>query len=216
MNKTKIYIVDDHDIVAQGIKLYLAGNDNFEFIGSSLTANGLFEFLKNKQTDILILDIKLPGLSGYNIARIVSEKYPKIKIIFLSSLTDEKSLNLAIEAGGLGYLSKDVSESEFILALEKINKNESYYSTGIQQLVYQSFTKKAKSENQLHLIPLSKREIEVIKLFVDGASYKEIAKNLSISIRTVETHKKNILTKLNLKTTVDLVKYAIINGIISI
>lgn len=216
MNKTYLYIVDDHDIVAQGISLYLAGNEEYELLGSSFSANGLFEFLKKKQPHILILDIKLPGLSGYNIAKILADKYPKIKIIFLSSQTDEKSLNEAIEAGGVGYLSKDVSEEEFLIALDKVKNGENYYSSSMQQAVFQSFTKKTQAENQLHLIPLSKREIDVIKLFVEGLSYKDIANELNISIRTVETHKKNILTKLNLKTTVDLVKYAILNGIISL
>lgn len=216
MNRTKIYIVDDHEVVSQGIKLYLAGNENFELIGYSQSANGLFDFLKTKQPDILILDIKLPGLSGFNIAKIIREKYPKIKIVFLSSNTDEKSLNKAIETGGIGYLSKDVTEEEFLKAMGLIKNGECYYSTSMHQAVFQSFTSKTKAEKEHHKTPLSNREIEVIKLFVEGFSYKEIADNLSISSRTVETHKKNILTKLNLKTTVDLVKYAILNGIISI
>ena len=216
MNKTKIYIVDDHKIVTQGIKLYLAGNESFELIGCSQSANGLFEFLKNKQPDILIIDIKLPGLSGFNIAKIVTKKYPEIKIVFLSSNTDEKSLNEAIESGGIGYLSKDVTEEEFLKAMTLIEKGENYYSSSMQQAVFQSFTTKVKTGNEHGPTILSNREIEVIKLFVEGFSYKEIANSLSISTRTVETDKKNILTKLNLKTTVDLVKYAILNGIISI
>ena len=216
MNKTQIYIVDDHQIVVDGISSYLIGNDEFELIGSASSADGLFEFLKNKLLDILILDIKLPGLQGNHIAKIISEKYPLIKIIFLSSNTDKESLNNAIEAGGLGYLSKDVTEEEFLQSLKKIKSGENYYSTGIQQAVYESFTSNVKDQSIHNDVPLSEREIDVIKLFVNGFSYKEIANRLSISTRTVETHKKNILDKLELKTTVDLVKYAIKNGIISL
>jgi len=216
MNKIQIYIVDDHQIVIDGISSYLLGNEEFEITGSASSANELFMLLQKKQPDILILDCKLPGLQGTHIAKIVSDKYPKIKIIFLSSNTDRESLDKAIESGGLGYLSKDVTEEEFLLALSKINKGENYYSTGIQQAVFNSFTDNIKTETKNHDSPLSNREIEVIRLFVDGLSYKEIADRLSISSRTVETHKKHILEKLDLKTTVDLVKYAIRNGIITL
>ena len=216
MNKTKIYIVDDHQIVIDGISSYLLGNEEFELIGSALSANTFFEQLPNKIPDILILDMKLPGLQGNHIAKIITKKHPNIKIIFLSSNTDKESLNSAIEAGGLGYLSKDVDEEEFLFALKKILKGENYYSTGIQQAVFNSFTDNIKEETQHYSTPLTDREIDVIKLFVEGFSYKEIANRLSISSRTVETHKKHILNKLELKTTVDLVKYAIRNGIISL
>ena len=215
MKKTKIYIVDDHQIVIDGIESYLIANDEFVVMGSAGSANELFEFLKKKQPQILVLDIKLPGLQGFHIAKIMTEKYPDVKIVFLSSSIDKESLNEAIESGGVGYLSKDVTEEEFLLALEKVKNGENYYSTGVQQVVYNSFTSNVKSKTH-NLIPLSDREIDVIKLFVEGFSYKEIANRLSISVRTVETHKKNILEKLNLKTTVDLVKYAIRNGIISL
>ncbi len=214
--KTSLYIVDDYKIIAEGIKLYLSGNEQFEFIGSSLSANNLFKFLKQQQPDILILDIKLPGLSGFQIAKIVREKYPAIKIVFLSSNNDKVSLNEAIEAGGVGYFFKDIDEKEFLMGIAKIDAGENYYCSSMQQAVFKSFTEKVQTKKSSNETPLSSREIDVIKLFVEGFSYKEIANKLSISTRTVETHKKNILTKLELKTTVDLVKYAILNGIISI
>ncbi len=216
MKKTKISIVDDHQIVIDGVASYLIGNDEFELFCSANSANELFENLKKNQPDILVLDIKMPGLQGFDIAKIMSEKYPDVKIVFLSSNTDKESLNEAVKSGALGYLSKDIQEEEFLMALGKIKNGENYYSNGIQQVVFNSFTNKIQEDDSHHLIPLSPREIEVIKLFVEGLLYKEIANKLSISPRTVETHKKNILEKLNLKTTVDLVKYAIKNGLISL
>ncbi len=216
MKKTKIFLVDDHQIVIDGLSSYLIGNTEFEIVGSANSANELFENLKTIQPDILVLDIKMPGLQGFDIAKIMLEKYPNIKVVFLSSNTDKESLNEAVKSGALGYLSKDIQEEEFLIALNKIKNGENYFSNGIQQVVFNSFTSNIQNESSHHLIPLSPREIEVIKLFVEGLLYKEIANKLSISPRTVETHKKNILEKLNLKTTVDLVKYAIKNGIISI
>jgi len=214
MVKTSLYIVDVHNVVIQGLSSFLIGNEEFEIIGNASSANELFDFLQIKQPDILVLDIKLPGLQGFNIAQIIANKYPEIKILFLSSNIDEESLNKAISSGGLGYLTKDVQEEEFIFALNKIKKGENYYCSSMQNTVFKEFTEKFKSTQ--NNTPLSSREIEVIRLFVDGYSYKEIANNLSISTRTVESHKKHILEKLELKTTVDLVKYAIRNGIISL
>jgi len=216
MKKTTLFIVDDHRIVIEGIQSFLIGNEEFELIGSASSANQLFDFIKNRQPEILILDIKLEGLQGFQIAKIVLAKYPEIKIIFLSSNTDKESLNKAVNAGGFGYLTKDVGEEEFLLALQKVRNGDNYYNSGIQQVLFNSYTNNVHSNNQNNSIPLTTREIDVVKLFVDGYSYKEIATRLLISSRTVETHKKNILNKLELKTTVDLVKYAILNGIIDL
>lgn len=215
-NKTTICITDDHKIVAEGIASFLIGNEKYELIGSSLSGSELLNKIKKKQPDIMLLDIKMPGLTGIQIAKIISKEYPKIKIVFLSSNDDEKSLNEAIKAGGVGYLSKDVDEKEFLVALDKIMAGENYFSTGIQQTLFNNFTKNTKAETEYHDEIITDREVEIIKHIADGLSYKEIAEKLFISARTVETHKKNILTKLELKTTVDIVKYAILNGIVSL
>ena len=117
---------------------------------------------------------------------------------------------------GKGYFSKDVNEEEFFLGLGKIRNGENYFSNGMQQTLFGNYTKQVQTNIPCNKDNLTEREIEVIRLFAEGLSFKEIAEKLFISTRTVETHKKNILEKLNLKSTVDLVKYAIINGIISI
>ncbi len=213
MTKTKVYIVDDHKIVIDGIATFFIGNANFELIGSALSAQDLFNDLKKLSPDILVLDINLPGLSGIQISKIITKEYPQIKIIFLSANTDEDSLNDAIKAGGKGYLSKDVDEEEFFFGLEKLNNGETYFSKGIQSTLFGSYSKQVNDKSNYRNDILTSREIEVIKLFADGLSFKEIADKLNISTRTVETHKKNILSKLELKTTIDMVKYAILNGI---
>ena len=216
MKTTKLYIVDDHRIVIDGISSFFIGNTEFELIGNALSGQELFNDLKQKTPDILLLDIKLPGLSGIQIAKIVKNKYPNIKIIFLSANTDEDSLNEAISAGGVGYFSKDIDEEEFFIGLTKIKNNENYYSKGIQPTLFGAYSKQTSTVSEYKDEILSDREVEVIKLFADGLSFKEIAQRLDISTRTVESHKKNILSKLELKTTVDLVKYAILNGLSSI
>jgi len=216
MNKIKVYIVDDHKIVIDGIASFFIGNPDFELIGSANSAQNLFSDLKTIEPNILLLDIKLPGLSGIQIAKIVTKEYPGIKIVFLSANTDENSLNDAISAGGVGYFSKDIDEEEFFMGLEKITAGLNYFSKGIQSTLFGTYSKQTNTVVEYRDKILSDREIEVIKLFADGLSFKEIAQKLNISTRTVESHKKNILSKLNLKTTVDLVKYAILNGLTSI
>ena len=216
MNKISVYIVDDHQIVIDGISSFFIGNETFELIGSALSANDLFNDLQKHTPDILILDIKLPGLSGIQICKIITKEYQNIKIVFLSSNTDEESLNEAIKAGGKGYFSKDVAEEEFFFGLKKIKNGENYFSRGIQGTLFNNYTNQMHADIPINNDNLTKREIEIIRLFTEGLSYNEIAEQLFISKRTVETHKKNILNKLELKSTVDLVKYAIINGIVSL
>jgi len=212
MDKKTVYIVDDHKIVIDGISSFFLGNTKYKLIGSASSSRNLLSDLKKISPDILLLDINLPGLSGIQIAKIITKEYPKIKIIFLSANTDESSLNEAIKAGGKGYFSKDIEEQEFFKGLNKIIAGENYYSKGIQPALFGAYSKQAVETDYKNEI-LTQREIEVIKLFAEGLSFKEIANKLIISTRTVETHKKNILAKLELKNTVDLVKYAILNGI---
>lgn len=212
--KITICITDDHKIVAEGIASFLIGNEKYELVGRSVSGNELLTKLINQQPDIILLDIKMPGLSGIQLAKIITKEYPKIKIVFLSSNNEKESLNEAIKAGGVGYLSKDVDEKEFLLALDKIMLGENYFSTGVQQILFNDYTNKMKTDVVFHDKNISNREVEVVRLIAEGLNHKEIADKLFISARTVETHKKNILTKLKLKTTVDIVKYAILNGIV--
>jgi len=213
MSKITICITDDHKIVAEGISAFLVGNDKYELVCASKSGNELLGKLKKEQPDVILLDIKMPGLTGIQIAKIITKDYPNIKIIFLSSNDDSESLNNAIKAGGVGYLSKDVEEKEFIYALDKIVNGEKYFSKGIQQSLFNSFVENTQNQDDFRDEVLSEREVEVVKYISEGLSYKQIAEKLFISARTVETHKKNILKKLELKTTVDIVKYAILNGI---
>ena len=214
--KKKIFITDDHKIVIDGISSFLIGSSEFELIGSAQNSAQLFDSLKQVQPDILLLDIRLQGLSGIQIASLVKREYPDIKIIALSSDTDKETIDEAIKAGYVGYLSKDIEEVEFFQALNTVLSGENYYSKGVQQTIYKSYTEKTTSDSENEHNVLSTRELEVMRLFADGLSYGEIADKLFISKRTVETHKKNIMEKLDLKTTIDLVKYAIMNGITSI
>ena len=217
MEKIRLILVDDHQLVRTGIANLLAGETGFEIIGEAADAKDLFELLKKTQPDITILDIALPGMSGIEITKKLHNEYPGIRILILSMHTSEEFIFNAINSGARGYLPKNTSRKELIEAIYAIHRGEEFFAESISNIILKSYIKKAKSdstvdENNESL--LSKREIEVLKLFAEGMTNQEIADKLFISIRTVESHKNHIMARLELKTTVDLVKFAIRNNIV--
>lgn len=216
MPKTTLCIADDHAIVCQGIASLLIGHDDYLFLESYSSGGELLNAFKQKQPDVLLLDIKMPGLSGLQVARILKKDYPKVKVIILSSNTGKEDIDEAVKAGCVGYLSKDVGEEELLIALDKIKTGGNYFGRSIQLAVFENYTEITQQNSSIEHDGLSDREVEIIRLFAGGLSYNEIAEQLFISKRTVEAHKRNILNKLELNSTVDLAKYAILNNIISL
>jgi DNA-binding NarL/FixJ family response regulator len=217
METIKIILVDDHLLVRTGIANLLSGEPGFEIIGEAADAREFFELLKQNQPDIAILDIALPGMSGIDITKKLHNDFPGIRILILSMHTSEEFIFNAINSGARGYLPKNTSRKELVEAVYAIQRGEEYFAESISNVILKSYIKKVKSnshdeENNENL--LSKREIEVLKLFAEGMTNQEIADKLFISIRTVESHKNHIMARLELKTTVDLVKFAIRNNIV--
>jgi len=217
MEKISLILVDDHQLVRAGIANLLAGEPGFEITGEAADAKELFDLLKNLQPDIAILDIALPGMSGIEITKKLHSNYPGMRILILSMHTSEEFIFNAINSGARGYLPKNTSRKELIDAIYAIHRGEEYFAENISNVILKSYIKKAKSDapdadNKESL--LSKREIEVLRLFAEGSTNQEIADKLFISIRTVESHKNHIMARLELKTTVDLVKFAIRNNIV--
>ena len=215
MEKIRLILVDDHQLVRTGIANILAGETGFEIIGEAADAKELFDLLKHSQPDIAILDIALPGMSGIEITKKLHNDFPGIRILILSMHTSEEFIFNAINSGARGYLPKNTSRKELIEAIYAINRGEEYFAESISNVILKSYIKKAKSDShdqddKENL--LSKRELEVLRLFAEGMTNQEIADKLFISIRTVESHKNHIMARLELKTTVDLVKFAIRNN----
>ncbi|HNW53778.1 MAG TPA: response regulator transcription factor [Bacteroidales bacterium] len=217
MEKIKLILVDDHQLVRTGIANLLSGEPGFEIIGEASESREMFDLLRQLQPDIAVLDIALPGMSGIEITKKLHNDYPGIRILILSMHTSEEFIFNAINSGARGYLPKNTSRRELIEAIYAIHRGEEYFAESISNVILKSYIKKAKSnatddENKENL--LSKRELEVLKLFAEGMTNQEIADKLFISIRTVESHKNHIMARLELKTTVDLVKFAIRNNIV--
>jgi len=217
MEKIKLILVDDHQLVRTGIANLLSGEPGFEIIGEASESREMFDLLRQMQPDIAVLDIALPGMSGIEITKKLHSDFPGIRILILSMHTSEEFIFNAINSGARGYLPKNTSRKELIEAIYAIQRGEEYFAESISNVILKSYIKKAKSnstddENKENL--LSKRELEVLRLFAEGMTNQEIADKLFISIRTVESHKNHIMARLELKTTVDLVKFAIRNNIV--
>jgi DNA-binding NarL/FixJ family response regulator len=219
MQPIKLLLVDDHQIVRDGIKSLLADAKNIEVIAEVNDAYELFKILKEVEPDIVMIDISMPKMSGIEAIKHIQTDFPKVKCLILSMHTTEDFIFNAIKAGAKGYLPKNTSKSELIEAIEKVSQGEEYFSEAISTILLKSYIKKAqkgekpetsKEEN------LSERELEILKLFAEGFLNSEIAEKLFLSIRTIESHKNHILRKLEMKSTVDLVKFAIRNKIIEI
>lgn len=213
----KVMLVDDHTIVRDGIKALLTDQDDISIIGEASNGRDLLSLLKAHNPDILLLDISLPDYSGIELCEIVRRDYPGIQVLFLSMYTSEEYIFNAIKAGAQGYLPKNISQTELLLAIRTISQGSEYFSESISNIILKSYIKKAKNKEPESLNPeesLSKRELEILKLFAEGFPNPQIAEKLFISTRTVESHKNHIMQKLGLKSTVDLVKFAIRNQII--
>lgn len=212
-----IIIVDDHQIVIDGIRAMLLTNKTIRVIGTALEAQKLWELLRHKQPDVLLLDMNLPLVNGIEITKKIIEEYNNIRILMLTANTDKNTILKAVKVGVHGFLPKECRKEELLLAIERIANGEHYFGKDIAPIVYQSFANQVSRKSKLITNSnLTEREIEVVRGFANGQSYKEIGMALFISPRTVETHKKNIFKKLNFQNQADLIKYAIKEGIIEL
>lgn len=213
----QIIIVDDHQIVIDGIRAMLLTQKHIKVIGTALNSDKLWELLRQKQPQVLLLDMNLPKMNGLEIAHKILTEYQNIRILILTANTDKNSILTAVKTGVHGFLPKECTKEELIKGIERIADGEHYFGLDIAPIVYQSFANQVSGKSKINQhSTLTERELEVVRGFANGQSYKEIADTLYISPRTVETHKKNIFKKLHFQNQADLIKYAIKQGIIKI
>jgi len=218
MPTIRIILTEDHQILRDGVKALIA-SENIEITGEASTGAELIKLLEICQPDIILMDISLPDTSGIELTKVIADQYPSVKVLILSMYTDESFINQAIRAGAKGYLHKNTTREEMLTAIETVHSGKDFYSDNISKIILKSYIDKAKMNVNEVADPhevLSKREIEILIMFAEGFINKEIADRLFISIRTVESHKNHIMQKLNLKTQVELVKYAIRHNMINI
>lgn len=217
--KIRVFVIDDHQIVREGLKSLIKDVPSLDFCGESSADKPVEPDIETSFPDVVLLDMFLPKPDGINICQKIKEQFNYVKVVILSGNTEEDLISGAFRAGANGYIQKDISREELIEAIEAVFEGETFLSRFIESQLSQGFLHRARYGEKYaasKLNSLSEREVEIIRLFAQGLSYKEIAAELEISTRTVEAHKTHILDKLELKTVIDIVKYAIRNRLIDL
>ncbi len=212
----QILITDDHQLFRVGIANLLSASSQIEIVGQAENGQVAIEMAKRLKPDMVIMDLTLPVINGVDATRILHSELPETKVLILSMHAEKKYIKEALEAGAYGYLFKDCTYDQLIEAINTVNLGKKYLSDKITEVLIADYLNKEEVITDSNSQELSDRESEILKLFAEGRTTREISDKLFISVKTVGTHKQNILDKLNLKSSADLIKYAIRKGIVSI
>lgn len=205
----KVFIVEDHMVVVEGIRSLLENERDFEVIGYAETGASCIRFFQTNTADVILMDINLPDMSGIDLCKMVRENYPGIMVLALSTFNQGTYINKMMESGASGYLLKNAGRHEIIQALHDVAKGKTYLSFEAGQALKSSLS------NNPQQPLLTKREKEILLLITEGLTNIQIGEKLFISIDTVESHRKNLYSKLGVKNTAMLMRYAIENDLIS-
>ena len=217
MSSIRIVIADDHKIIRVGLRGLLEREKDIEVTGEASSADEVLNILAIHPTDVVLMDIDLGDTNGIATTLKIKEIYPLIHVLGLTMHEEPDYIIKMLEAGASGYLLKNAGREELLAAIHAVAKGDSYFSQKVSATLLQAITRQKENpelKKSTVETPLSDREIEVLRLITQEYSNGEIAEKLFISIRTVDTHRRNLLEKLQVKNTVGMVKYAIEKGII--
>ena len=211
----RILLADDHNIFRRGLKKLIEEMEDLDVVGEAGDGLELLDLLREMTPDMVILDISMPNLRGIETTREIKMLYPQMKVLILTMHKNREYLYHAISAGAHGYLLKEDSDTELFSAVQTIRTGGSYITTHLSGEVAEDLAQVYLGKGRLPTEPLTIREREVIKLIAEGKTNREVAKLLHISVRTVENHRANMMRKLKINKTADLVRYAVQKGIVS-
>jgi len=200
-HKIKVFITDDHYMVVEGIRSLMQKDEHIEFIGHASNAESCLAFLRQEQPDVILMDISMPDKNGIELCREVKEKYPAIQILGLSTFDESAFIKKMLDNGASGYVLKNANKLELSKAIQMVYMGQKYLSPGASK----SFREGKKREAELPFI--TRREKEVLKLIAEGFTNIEIGERLFISASTVDTHRKSLLGKFNMKNTAALIRF---------
>lgn len=204
----KIVIADDHQLFRQGIVNLLSNDPEIEVIAEAKNGNEAVDKVKEYKPDIILMDIGMPNLNGIEATKIISANFPETKILALSMHAEKDYIKEILDAGASAYVLKNCTYTQLTEAIKLVFEGKKYLSEEVTAIVLQDYLSKDDESIDATAI-LSKRELEILKLFAEGILSREISEKLFISIKTVGTHKQHILKKLGLKTNADMVKFAL-------
>jgi DNA-binding NarL/FixJ family response regulator len=206
----KLILTDDHQVVIDGLKAILLQENDMIVCGEALNGDKLLDLLKacSDEPIVLLLDINMPGIDGIEATKIIRKKHPNVRILILSMYNKPVFIKTLIEAGVSGYVLKNTGREELLKAIRTVADDQEYFGAEVTKAIMSSFKTGANPTAEL-----TRREMEILALVAKAHTTAEIAEKLFISTYTVDTHRKNLLSKLNLKNTAGLVNYAIQNGL---
>lgn len=217
MEKIKIVIADDHTIFRQGLRMLLAQEDDMEVVGEAADGIEALELAKKYNPDVILLDIAMPNMDGVKVAGTIKKTFPQIKIIVLTSYSDDQFLFEFLKLGVSGFVLKDSASQELIYSIRKSNEGMVFFDPSVSKKVMEKFTQVSGGKSDfVNYGKLSDREKEVLRLVAEGCATKEVAEKLYISPKTVENHRANIMKKLNIRDRTGLTKYALRLGLIDL
>ncbi len=212
-NMIKIIIADDHQLFREGLVNLLSQASEIEVVGHAEDGRDAIKKARKLNPDIILMDIGMPGMNGVSATEILHQEVPDIKVIALSMHSDKQYIKGMLEAGAYGYLFKNCTYDQLTEAINTVSTGKKYLSDKITEVLIEDYIGKDEGSKRERSI-LTSRESEVLKLLAEGKSIREISELLFVSVKTVGTHKQNILDKLDMRSTADLVKYALKQGII--
>lgn len=210
--KAHILIIDDHQVVRDGIKLYLENDPEYEVAGEASSGPEGLEMLESQQVNLVLMDLSMKDLDGIETTKEIIRRFPAVKVVALTMHNDYQHIRAMMEAGASGYILKSCDEQELKQAIDAVMNDTVYYSREVANTVMNNMARKNARKNVSGIdTPLTPREKEVYRLILEELSNQEIADRLFISVRTVEVHKRNLLEKTGAKNTTGLVLFAIKN-----
>jgi two-component system response regulator DevR len=209
MKKLRILLVDDHEVVRLGLATLLEDIPGVIVVGEAGSAREAMLACERLDPDLVILDIRLPDQTGVDVCRRITERWPHIRVIMLTSYTDDDLIAEAVSAGASGYVLKQVGNEELLRAIEAVRRDEALLDPQVTQRVLQRMRQTERLLDASAFYDLSKRELEVLHLVSQGKSNREIAQVLSISEKTVRNHVSSLLSKLGLHNRIELATYAV-------
>ncbi len=212
--KTRVVVVDDHELVRAGIVMLLGAMPNVTVVGQASDSLSLLTLIRTVATDLVLLDIAMPGVNGLDLMPELLQKLPQAKVIILSMHKDKQYVRKALSLGAQGYLLKDSAPSELGTAIEAVMRGENYLSPVVSQSALNDYVQHLRAETKAEP-SLTPRQIEILRLIATGKSSKEIANSLNLSIKTVDSHRTNLMHMLDIHEITGLVRYALRHGLIS-
>jgi len=214
--KIRIVIAEDHTILREGLRALLSSHSDFDIVGEAKDGQDAIRRVEKLEPDLVLMDLSMPRMDGISAINDIKKRYPKIKIIALTVHKTEEYILAALKAGADGYILKDATRNELILAIKSVIDDRQYLSPGVSEKVIQGYLEGKKTiKTDSSWDTLSQREKEVLKLIAEGYKNKEIAEFLGVSLKTVEKHRANLMKKLDLHNAATLTAFAMERGMVT-